>query len=75
MSGRPFGHLAFIGAGFSRVEAAPVIAPGHLSYIGSVGTFRTVNNMAATVERRERELLRRALWLNCERAPFERAHP
>jgi len=74
VSGRPFGHRAFIGGGRRRVEAKPVIAHGHRSYMGT-GIMRIVNDMQAVVDRREHELLRRALWLNCERAPFDRAYP
>ncbi len=71
---RPLGHRAFIGGGRRRVEAKPVIAPGHRAYSGT-GPAHSTNDMQGAVERRERELLRRDLWLNCERAPFDRAHP
>lgn len=71
---RPFGHRAYIGGGLRRTEAKASPAPGHRSYTG-IGGFRTFNDMTATVQRREQELLRRDLWLNCERAPFDRAHP
>lgn len=46
---------------------------GHRAYIG-FGSIRTTSDPRA-VERREAELRRRDLWLNCERAPFNRAHP
>ena len=71
---RPFGHNAYIGGGRRREEVKPSAARGHRSYIGA-GSIHSNNDMAATVERRERELLRRDLWLHCERAPFDRAHP
>lgn len=71
---RPFGHRAYIGGGRRREERAAAVAPGHRSYIGT-GSIHSSNDMAATVERRARELLRRDLWLHCERAPFDRAHP
>lgn len=71
---RPRGHNAYIGGGLRREERKPPQAPGNRSYIGA-GTFNSSNDMAAVVERRERELLRRDLWLHCERAPFDRAHP
>lgn len=73
MSARPFGHRAFIGGGRRRVEAKAAVAPGHRSYSGT-GPFRTTSD-PQVAERHERELLRRALWLHCERAPFDRAHP
>lgn len=71
---RPFGHRTYIGGGLRRTEAKASLSPGHRSYIGA-GTIHSSDDMAAVVERREHELLRRALWLHCERAPFVRSHP
>jgi hypothetical protein len=71
---RPFGHCSYIGVAAPRTEAARHCSPGHRAYSG-IGPVHTINDMQAAVERRERELRRRALWLDCERAPFNRAHP
>lgn len=71
---RAYRNGDYIGGGRRREEGKPLPARGHRSHMGA-GTMRSFNDMAATVERRERELLRRDLWLHCERAPFDRPHP
>ena len=71
---RAYRNGEYIGGGRRREEAGRLPARGHCSYIGA-GSIHISNDMAATVERRAQELLRRELWLHCERAPFDRAHP
>ena len=71
---RAYRNGDYIGGGRRREEGGRLPARGHRSYIGA-GSIHQSNDMAATVERRAQELLRRELWLHCERAPFDRAHP
>lgn len=71
---KPYRHRECAGCGVRREHSGAIKAPGHRGYIGA-GTFHSSSNMQIAVERREQERLRRDLWLNCERAPFDRTHP
>lgn len=55
-----------------RIYASGAVEPkkGHRQHLSPITTFRTVDNQAAIVEAMKRERARRALYLNCDRAPI-----
>ena len=55
-----------------RVFASGQTAPkkGHRQHLSTLTTFRTFDNQAPVVEAMLRERARRALYLNCDRAPI-----